>query len=253
MSKEKKAILKAEEAIKFLDPGHSKEHRAFLQKYLNTKMQVLGLSAKDIHALCKPGAVFGKQPFENEMNLWNEVYPLAKYHETRSLPLLFAKKQHKKYDPEFLWNITKAWVNHIDNWAHSDTLSSIYSHLLENIEDKIYPQLQKWNSSKNPWERRQSVVSLLLYARTRKKFLKPEKYISLIEPLLSDEDYYVQKGVGWTLRELGVVYPKEQKAFINKHLADISATAFTAAVEKWDKAEKEKLKILRKKLKSGKK
>jgi 3-methyladenine DNA glycosylase AlkD len=97
----------------------------------------------------------------------------------------------------------------VDNWALSDSLSKIYSKIFEIDSELIYPVLSDWNKSENPWKRRQSIVSLLYYSSTRKNVLPFIKYIRLIKRLLTDDDYYVQKGVGWTLRELGNVYSEE--------------------------------------------
>ena len=54
-------------------------------------------------------------------------------------------------------------------------------------------------------------------------------------------------GVGWTLRELRNVYPRETQAYLLKHIKDVSPIAFTIAIEKVGDAEREKLKALRKK------
>ena len=58
------------------------------------------------------------------------------------------------------------------------------------------------------------------------------KIVLLVEPLLGDKEYYVQKGVGCALREMHTVYPKETMPFLQKHIKKISAIAFTIAIEK---------------------
>lgn len=68
----------------------------------------------------------------------------------------------------------------------------------------------------------------------------------LITPLLSDEEYYVQKGVGWALREMYNAYPRETLFYFHEHIHEITSIAFTAAMEKMKPAEKDKLKALRK-------
>lgn len=70
--------------------------------------------------------------------------------------------------------------------------------------------------------------------------------IDMIESLLDDSDYYVQKGVGWALRELWQLDMKTTTKFLNKNIARISPIAFTAAIEKIPIEEKEVLKKLRK-------
>ena len=111
---------------------------------------------------------------------------------------------------------------------------------------KVYPVLAAWNKAENLWKRRQSVVSLLYYSRTKMTYLPFSKLEALITPLLADKEYYVQKGVGWGLRELRNVYPKEAHAYLTKHIRAVSPIAFTIAVEKMAEKEKNILKALRK-------
>ena len=63
---------------------------------------------------------------------------------------------------------------------------------------------------------------------------------------MSDKEYYVQKGVGWTLREMNTVYPKETFPCLVKHIKAISSIAFTIAIEKMSTQQKAQLKTLRK-------
>lgn len=139
-------------------------------------------------------------------------------------------------------------IESCDNRRISDTLSSIYTRLLD--EDRsIYQTLQERNSSDNLWKRRQSVVSLYYYARGRKHPLPYEEAIILIESLLDDDDYYVQKGVWRTLREMYHLYPKQTLAWIRKHVSVLHPRAWQAATEKLDREEKELLKKHRQKRK----
>ena len=159
----------------------------------------------------------------------------------------FVSKHRDEFDTKTLFTITKNWISKVDNWAHSDGLSDLFSYLLEKDVALVYPQIKNWNTSANPWERRQSLVGLLEYSKKRKKFLPVNKMLPLVKPLLSDENYFVQKGLGWTLREIGNVYPKETWDFLVKHHKQISSVAFSAAIEKLSVKEKEELKLLRKK------
>ena len=64
----------------------------------------------------------------------------------------------------------------------------------------------------------------------------------LLTPLLNDKEYFVQKAVGWTLRESYNVYPKKTYVFINEHIRMISPVAFTTCLEKMTEKEKQALK-----------
>ena len=70
--------------------------------------------------------------------------------------------------------------------------------------------------------------------------------MSLVETQIDFDHYYVQKGVGWTLREAGHAYPKEVFAYFEKNMGRLSAHAFSAATEKLSQKQKEHLKKIRK-------
>jgi 3-methyladenine DNA glycosylase AlkD len=63
---------------------------------------------------------------------------------------------------------------------------------------------------------------------------------------MMDKEYFVQKGIGWALREICRHYPEEQLQFLYKYASRMSSTAFATATEKIDALEKENLKMLRK-------
>ena len=63
---------------------------------------------------------------------------------------------------------------------------------------------------------------------------------------LEDEREYVQKAVGWVLREFGRAYPDEVRAYLEEHIASISAVALTRAVERLGPGAKAELRALRK-------
>jgi len=107
-------------------------------------------------------------------------------------------------------------------------------------------QLEQWNKSTNPWDRRQSLVSLLYFSRTKKVVLPYKTIINFIDSLINDPEYYVQKAIGWSIKESYNVYPNETLQYLNENINRVSAIAFTAATEKLKKEDKERLKGVRK-------
>jgi 3-methyladenine DNA glycosylase AlkD len=53
--------------------------------------------------------------------------------------------------------------------------------------------------------------------------------LPLVTACLDDEREYVQKAVGWVLREMGRAHPEEIRAFIDKHGAAMSPAALRRA------------------------
>lgn len=217
-----------------------------LQKYIGTHFYVTGLSMPQLRKAFKQGYSFSEFPLNQQYEIYRYIYMHSETFDVMLQALFFCEQYVQTSDPEYIFKELIDWQQRIDNWAHSDMLMQHFAFLHEHHPKLVYPQLQQWNTSTNSWERRQSVLSLLGYARSRKKFPPFNKIIALVKPLLRDSDYYVQKAVGWCLRETGLVYPDKTFVFLKANYFLISATAFATAVEKMIIKDKEILKIMRK-------
>ncbi|MFC0514802.1 DNA alkylation repair protein [Mucilaginibacter angelicae] len=195
----------------------------------------------------KKSYTFSGLPFNRQLAIWDHIW-LTENNFRLRLHAFFFLERHLKQEEELreMWPVIVCWQDQIDDWGLCDALAKIYTKILEVMPDKVYAQLQHWNSDPNLWKRRQSLVSLLYYSRTKKQYLTFTQISSLITPLLPDKEYYVQKGLGWTLRELHNVYPAQALTYLEQHLKQVSSIAFTIAIEKMDTAQKNRLKALRK-------
>lgn len=124
------------------------------------------------------------------------------------------------------------WHERVDNWCHSDGLSSLYSFLLASDPDEVYPQLEVWSRSSDQWTRRISIVSLIHPSGKNAVFMPLDRALPLVTTCLEDEREYVQKAVGWVLRELGQAHPDEVRAYLEEHIATIPALALRRAIER---------------------
>jgi hypothetical protein len=183
---------------------------------------------------------------EEQWSRWIKIWRGSEVYDVKSVAMVWlAAPRRRKLRLEYWRDIVSMAVD-IDNWAHSDSLSALLAEILEQ-RPQLLAQYRKWNRAKNPWLRRQSIVGLYCYARLRKKKLPATTALSLIKPLLKDPHFYVQRGVGWTLREVDRVDSRKQRAFVRKHLRDISSTAWFATSELYPEGMRKRLVILRRK------
>lgn len=218
-----------------------------IANYMGTKHQVIGVSTKTQQQLAKK--YYGLDVDElNVIDLMHKAFTSSTIFEVKNAALLLAEYNFKRADPKQLFNVLVTWVHAVDNWGHSDTLSKLYTRFLEmdEFEKPFLSLLKQWNKHDNPWLRRQSMVSLLYYARTKNQHPSFKTIISLVSTQLQAQEYYVQKGLGWTLRESYNVYPKLTYKFVLDNFDKVSPVAFTAAIEKMSVKEKEILKQKRK-------
>lgn len=201
-----------------------------------------------VRAFVKERYSFFDLPREDIVRIWNHIWKNTEWYEVAHQALYYY--QHRAINKgEFLK--IKSWVSRCDCWEHSDDLSKIYAQVVEDNPDWILPIYEIWNRAKSPWKRRQSVVGLIEYASKRKSVLPFPDLIKFVEPLLNDEDYYVQKGVGWTLREIYNLYPVDTLGFIQTNVLTLHPLAYSSATEKLDKATKKKLNLKRKQHRTG--
>ena len=244
-----KYTKEVEDTLTQLSLNSDKQKADKLKKYIGTLHHVHGLTSAIQVDVYKSGFSFTKNSIEEDFEIFNGIYHQSPSFEGKNLAFIFLNKHHKHIPVTTQLQILPLWVEKVDNWAHSDSLSKYLTRLLENktSHKELLSILKTWNSSSNLWKRRQSLISLYYYARTKTEFINYEISEKLISNLLLDKEYYVQKAVGWALRESFNAYPKQTFAFIEHNIKYISSVAFTTCIEKMNDAQKLTLKTKRKK------
>lgn len=232
------------------DPSRS----AFTKNYMKSQLEFLTIKVPVMRQIAREGFSFYDRSPEEILAIWNAVWFSSSCFEVMCIPLFYYDRQGRKISPA-TWPTLSTWSKHIENWAHSDSLASIYSYLLAQNFDEVYKVLQEWNKAENQWLRRLSMVSLIHYSGKKAVFLPLDKVLPMLENCLDDERPYVQKAIGWVLREANYVYHTEISAFIEQHLADLRGIAFGAATERFSATERsiliERRKVLRAQSRGG--
>jgi len=218
-----------------------------------SKLEFLDLTVPILDRRLKKGFSFSNRPLAEQWRIWDQIWRHSSIFEVLVSAFAFADG----HPVEALTPYRKTllgWVERSDNWANSDGLSSLYARLLEHDRKTILPTLEKWAASKNPWKRRQSLVALLYYSRGRdpKRVLPYSKLIAFVDRQIADPHYFVQKGVGWTIREIYNLYPRETVAWLGKNITRIAPPAWQAATEKLPAEIKARLKTVRQEAARGK-
>lgn len=183
-----------------------------MSSYMRNKFKFLGIKSP------KRKEIF-KQIFENFKNnkeidkefvvkFFNKDYREFQYIAIDYL--IKMKKYFLKDDIFFIKDliITKSW------W---DTVDLIASNLLGEICKK-YPslideQIVFWINDENMWLRRSSIIFQLRY----KENTNLEILQKSIESNIDDDEFFIQKAIGWALREYSKTDYKWVLNFINNH------------------------------------
>ncbi len=233
-----------DEVVAALSELGSKELGAAIQKDRRSQLTYLGVRIPVLRSRIKHGFSFTDRPNNEVLLIWDVLWHNSPYGD-----VLFAAIEHllpivRKQSNTEMWLVSRLWADRLDNWCHCDALCGIYSHLLEQQFEDVYPMLVVWNGKDSLWHRRASLVSLVHYTGKNAVFLPPEKVLPLVFNCLGDSRHYIQTAVGWVLREMGHVYPSEIVRFVEKHVHGFSPTAFSRVIQGLPKDSVQRLKEL---------
>lgn len=151
-----------------------------------------------------------KQPFQTNFVqvLWEKEEREYQY-----AAMDYIEKSLKKLNKEDLSLIehlitTKSWWDTVDLLA-SKAVGTIASKHREVIEEKI----DRWSSCDNMWLRRTALLFQLKYKEKTNEEL-------LYQYILKNNDsteFFIQKAIGWTLREYSKTNPSSVRGFISEH------------------------------------
>ena len=157
-----------------------------------------------------------KEPFSQEfvMELWEK--PEREYQYTALSYLEKSLKKLQKQDLPFLENliVTKSWWDTVDALAPKPV-----GEISRNYPEVIEETINGWAINENLWLRRASILFQLKY----KQQTNEDLLYRYIQKNADSKEFFIQKAIGWALREYSKTNPVSVKEFIeNNQLAPLS-------------------------------
>lgn len=118
------------------------------------------------------------------------------------------------------WELIASWTQDFDSWAIADHVSMAAQKRLVADPSRL-DGVEGWTASEHLWTRRAAFVSTLPW--TKQNHPKPDeiaardRILGWAATLASDHKWFMQKAIGWWLRELSKHDPERTQAFIAKH------------------------------------
>jgi 3-methyladenine DNA glycosylase AlkD len=234
-----------EEVVAALREIGNPDYGAAVAKDRGSSLEHLGIGFPGLRKRVKQGFSFYDRSEDEVLVIWDGLWRSSPYGDVLFAALEYYAPRVRKQVSPVLWPVVRHWPARVDNWCHSDNLSSLYSWILASDPDEVYPQLEAWSRETDQWLRRISLVSLIHYSGKNAVFMPLDRVLPLVTACLDDERGYVQKAVGWVLREMGQAYPDEVREYLEKNLTTIPPLAFSRAVERRSTEVKRELRALR--------
>jgi 3-methyladenine DNA glycosylase AlkD len=112
-----------------------------------------------------------------------------------------------------LWTFVTRRMADLDGWAIADTLASVGSRCLLADPSRL-DDVESWVEDSHLWTRRASLVFTLPWTKGGGR--DPERMLGWAKRLAPDREWFIQKAIGWWLRELA----KRDAPRVRRFLAD---------------------------------
>jgi 3-methyladenine DNA glycosylase AlkD len=201
-----------------------------MQAYMKSAMHYLGIQTPELRSICQ--RVFEAHPIETA-NLWRDtclgIWREAQFREERYAAIgltgfpLYRRFQTLETLPMYEEMIvTGAWWDFVDSIA-----SKSLGGLLRSDPGRMRKTMLKWSRCGNMWKRRSAIISQLGF--------KGETDLNLlyecINPSLSSKEFFLQKAIGWALRQYAWTDPREVARYVREHHDELSALSKREALK----------------------
>ncbi|MEZ5839990.1 MAG: DNA alkylation repair protein [Hyphomicrobiales bacterium] len=194
------AALKAA-AIPGKAAAFARYHKA-ARPYLGVPTPAIDLLAADIAATAGPA-----DGLALAMRLW-----ATNIFEARILAARICCRPRLKNYAD-IWAAIALWKEDFDSWAIADAVAKAGARCLRDDPARL-DDVETWTRHPNMWVRRAALVFTLDWA---KRGADPARMLGWAADYVDDRDWFIQKAIGWWLRERSKHDPEVVRAFLARH------------------------------------
>ena len=201
-----------------------------MQAYMKSSMPYHGVPTPLLRQVCK--AAFADVPFSSAA-LWRKqvlsLWRAARFREERYAALHLAGDKRaapfqnltavKMYE-ELI--VTGAWWDYVD-----DIASHRIGAILRNYPGPMRRKMLSWSRSDDLWKRRTAIICQLGF----KDRTDTDLLYACIEPSLASKEFFLQKAIGWALRQYAWTDPAEVRRYVRVNHPRLSALSRREALK----------------------
>ena len=177
---------------------------------------------RDYHKINRPYLGVRVPQIKKLTDLWidkldeKEILPLcddlwaSNIHEAHMAVGKFLEYNKLANLPE-IWKRLNKYKENFDSWAMADSLAHVGFKVLRDLPEYLDIMERKWLTHKNFWVRRACLVFTLYQT---KPGMDPERSLTWASGMVDDREWFIQKSIGWYLRELSKHNPSRVKKFL---------------------------------------
>lgn len=201
-----------------------------MQAYMKSAMPYLGVPATPLRQVCRE--VFRSADLTTRAR-WNSavltIWRGARFREERyaAIELTGVREARPYQTPEALplyeeLIVSGAWWDLVDSVA-----SRRVGPILKAFPDVMKPVMRTWSRSDALWKRRASILCQLSW----KQEMDRDLLYACIEPSLDSREFFLQKAIGWALRQYAWTDPAEVRRYVKAQGNRLSALSRREAMK----------------------
>lgn len=180
-----------------------------LRSYVGSPVPVLGLSVPQLRRILKDFWRAHRDLDERSVNaLARSLWPGDTFEE--KVVAIGLLSQYERILGDDSWALADGWVDEATGWGLSDSLAAGPVAGMVRAKAARFREILRWTRATNIWRRRASTYALHRYVRARDL----DRPFQLLEKLLRDDEFWVQRAVGTWLRECWKIDPKRTETFL---------------------------------------
>lgn len=207
-----------------------------MQRYFRTHVPALGVGNRAVADMTYRWV--GEHPDlspADRLAIADTLIEQSKHHEETLAGFALLHRVAKKQMGGELLDHARIWLDrHVTNWAQCDDLclKLLYPYLLGHLDEMS--RTRAWIGG-GPWARRAANVAVVKFVRRQVGKTVYELPVSHVfdncTALMSDEEFYVQKGVGWLLKVTAQVHPEAVGEYLRTWHTQMRRDTFRYALE----------------------
>ncbi|MGD9488461.1 MAG: DNA alkylation repair protein [Calditrichaceae bacterium] len=204
------------------DPAHAERHRA----YHKSNLKFYGLRVPEMRKIAKRA---GKSISTRDdlLKFFRQLWVLQTF-ETRSIAI-FALINHIDYLSSDDFHLFYPVLRECDGWALTDYLATgVLGEFLWKYQSHSQA-VDQWKSDDCLWVRRAGILRFISMARHKSLWL--EEMENILNYHLKEENFFIRKALGWTLREWAKFQPGKVIKYVEENKANMSGLTFREATK----------------------
>jgi len=203
---------------------------AGMQAYMKSSMPYLGVQTVPLRKICKQ--VFSKIDLKSAKQ-WErlvlELWVNARYREERYAAInLLEDKRALTFQTVATLGLYEKLIVDGAWWDFVDVIAAHrVGYLFAKFPAPLRRKMLQWSKSRNLWKRRTSILCQLSFKdRTDLDLL-----YACIAPSLDAKEFFLEKAIGWALRQYAWTDPQEIRRYVKAHSASLSALSRREALK----------------------